>query len=79
MADVTIDEKELAALRLAAAFVAEHEDQIYYLNQFATDIAKQQTPNATAEAFLEVREGEIKLNKALDNVLDALGNVGLLD
>ncbi|WP_030188047.1 hypothetical protein [Streptomyces violaceorubidus] len=79
MSNVTINEKELAALRLAAKFITDHEDMISFYNQFAIEIAKIHTPNATARAFMDVRETELKINRDLEAVLDSLGEAGLLD
>lgn len=77
MANVSIDEQELAALRLAAKFVLDHADQIDYHNQFALDILKRESPNATYEAAQETKKDSIQQAHDLDATLAALRAAGL--
>ncbi|MFJ7111826.1 hypothetical protein ACIQW4_01430 [Streptomyces albogriseolus] len=79
MANVTVDEKELATLRLAAKFLAEHGEQISYYNQYAMEILKMQAPNATLEAAMRERETMHKISQELEVTLEALTDAGFLD
>jgi hypothetical protein len=77
MANVTITEQELAALRLAAKFVLDHADQIDYRNQFALDLLKMTSPNATYEAAQQTQNDATQQTRDLDATLAALKAAGL--
>jgi hypothetical protein len=77
MADVTIDEKELAALRLAAKFLADHGEDLLYYTQYWEEILQIQAPNATPAARLHARAEHDKLNSALTHTLDTLADADL--
>jgi hypothetical protein len=77
MADVTIDEQTLNALRLAAKFVLDHADQIDHHNSQAMDLLKLNSPNATYEAAQQTQKDSIQQAHDLDAVLAALNAAGI--
>ncbi len=79
MANVTIDEKELATLRLAAKFLAEHGEQISHYNDYAMEILKLHAPSATLEAAVREQETMHKISQELEATLEALTDAGFLD
>jgi hypothetical protein len=77
MANVTIDEQELNALRLAAKFVLDHAAQIDYHNQFALDLLKMTSPNATYGAAQQTQTDAAQQTRDLDATLAALNAAGI--
>ncbi|MDX2837964.1 hypothetical protein PV377_02920 [Streptomyces ipomoeae] len=74
---VTVDAKELAALRLAAQFVLDHADDIDYNSQFAARHLRAEHPNATPEAESMTWAEADKTRKNLDATLAALQAAGI--
>ncbi|MCL8016903.1 hypothetical protein [Streptomyces sp. AS02] len=77
MANVTINENELAALRLAATFVLDHADRIDQHNSLSMEILKMTAPNATYEAAVQTQKESVQQNHDLDAVLAALEAAGI--
>jgi len=77
MADITIDENELAALRLAAKFVLEYADNIDHDTQFYARRLRIETPSATAEAENLTWKNADQIRKDLDAVVTALEGAGI--
>lgn len=77
MATVTVDEKTLAALQLAAKFVLDHADRIDQHNSLSMDILKMTSPSATYEAAQATQRESVQQNKDLDAVLAALEAAGI--
>ena len=74
---VTVDAKELAALRVAAKFVLDHADDIDYSTQFHARHLRAEHPTATAEAYAMTQEDADKTRKELDVTLAALDAAGI--
>ena len=77
MADVTIDEKTLNALRLAAKFVLDHADRIDQHNSLSMEILKMTAPNATYVAAVETQKESIQQAHDLEAVIAALDAAGI--